>query len=64
MARELCIPERTSKLIVGLLLLLGGIAMVVIGLTILPVVGLVLAVVPLALAYWFFTRPLNESCEM
>jgi hypothetical protein len=64
MKRELCLPEQTSKLALGLLALLGGIGLIVIGLTLLPVFGLVLAAAPLSLAYYFFSRPLDEACQI
>jgi len=62
--KDRCLPERISKLAIAVLLLVGGIALVVTGLTILPVIGLVLAIPFLAFSYYFFRSHLNDQCEI
>lgn len=62
--KDRCLPERISKLAVAILLLLAGIGLVVLGFTILPVFGLILAIPFLAFSFYFFRAHLNEKCEI
>ncbi|MDY0375898.1 MAG: hypothetical protein RBQ72_09230 [Desulfobacterium sp.] len=59
-----CIPERMSKLLVGALLIVGALALVAIGFTILPVVGIILAIPVAGLGIYFIRVHLNEKCEI
>lgn len=59
-----CIPERMSKLLVGSLLLIGALVLVAIGFTILPVVGIILAIPVAGLGIYFIRVHLNEKCEI
>ena len=59
-----CLPEKLSKLMIGSLLMIGALALVVIGLTLLPVVGFVLAVPVAGLGFYFIRVHLNEKCEI
>ena len=59
-----CLPERMSKLMIGSLLLIGALALVVIGFTILPVVGFILAIPVAGLGIYFLRVHLNEKCEI
>jgi hypothetical protein len=59
-----CFFERLSKLGIGLTLLVFGLGFVVIGLTIIPVFGLVLAA-PVFLASGYFIKAhLNRECQI
>jgi hypothetical protein len=59
-----CFFERLSKLGIGITLLLFGLGLVIIGLTIIPVFGLVLAA-PVLLASGYFMRAhLNRECQI
>jgi hypothetical protein len=62
--KDRCLPERISKLAIAILLLLGGVALVVAGFTVLPVIGLILAIPFLAFSFYFFRSHLNDQCEI
>lgn len=64
MQTKICLPERFSKLILSLILLLGGIGFGVIGFTVLPLIGFLVAVPMLALAGYFYRVHLNERCRI
>lgn len=59
-----CLPEKLSKLMIGSLLLIGALALVIIGVTLLPLVGFLLAVPVAALGIYFIRVHLNEKCEI
>ena len=59
-----CYIERISKLGIGITLLIFGLGLVVIGLTILPVFGLVLAAPVLLASGYFFKAHLNRECQI
>ncbi len=64
MKRNECVPQKLSKAMLSLLILLGAVALVVAGLTILPVVGFVLAVPVAALSIYVYRLHLNAQCEI
>ncbi|MCJ8498988.1 hypothetical protein [Desulfatitalea alkaliphila] len=59
-----CMPEKISKAAIGIVFCLLGLGMVVLGLTILPYIGLFIAVPFFVLAFYFFRSHLTESCEI
>ena len=59
-----CIPQKFSKLMMGSMMLIAATALVVIGVTLLPVFGIVLAVPVTALAIYIFRLHLNDQCEI
>lgn len=59
-----CIPEKMSKAFVGALLLVGALAFVIAGFTILPIIGFVLAVPLALLSIYFFKIHVNDQCEL
>ncbi|MCG8618419.1 MAG: hypothetical protein MI802_19550 [Desulfobacterales bacterium] len=59
-----CIPQRISKFTLGIILLGAALGLVVIGVTLLPIIGLVAAVPVAALAVYFFRVHLNDQCEI
>ena len=59
-----CVPQRISKLMMGLIMLAAAAALVVIGVTLLPVFGFLLAVPVIALAIYIFRLHLNDQCEI
>jgi len=59
-----CTPQKISKLMFGSLLLLAGIILIIIGITLLPVFGFVLAIPVIALSIYVFRLHLNEQCEI
>lgn len=64
MSTNNCFFERVSALSIGILLLVGAIGFALIGLTVLPVVGLVVAVPVFALSVYFFRVHFNRQCEI
>ncbi len=64
MSPNKCIPQRISKFGFGLILIGAALGLTVIGLTLLPIIGLVLAVPVAGLALYFFRVHLNDQCEM
>lgn len=59
-----CISQHISKFALGSILLLAALGLVVIGITLLPIIGFVLAVPVAGLALYFFKTHLNDQCEM
>jgi len=64
MQTKACMPERLSKWLLALILLLGGIGFGVIGFTVLPVIGFLVAVPMLVLSGYFYRVHLNERCRI
>jgi len=59
-----CYFERVSNLGAGLFLLLLGLAFVVIGITVLPVLGFIVAI-PIFLGSFYFLRAhLSDECQL
>lgn len=59
-----CVPEKMSKGIISAFMLMVGLALVFIGFTVLPIVGLVLSAPFLYLAVYFYRLHLNDQCEL
>ena len=59
-----CVPQRLSKMMVGVILLIGALGLIVTGFTLLPVIGFILAVPVIALGVYFIKIHLNEKCEI
>ncbi len=59
-----CVPQKISKLMMGSIMLAAAAALVVIGVTLLPILGFVLAVPVIALAIYIFRLHLNDQCEI
>jgi hypothetical protein len=59
-----CLPQKLSKLAVGIIFILFGLCAVVLGFTVLPVFGFVLAVPFFWLAWYFIRVHLNRQCEI
>lgn len=64
MATNTCLQERFSKLLISVLLLLGGIGCGIIGFTVLPLIGFLFAVPLLVLSGYFYRVHLNERCRI
>ena len=64
MANNACLPERISKLLLSVLLILGGIGFSVIALTVLPVIGFVFAIPMLVAGGYFYRVHLNDRCSI
>lgn len=59
-----CLPQWFTKLTLSMLLFAMGLGAVIVGLTVLPFVGLIFAVPFFALAIYFFRAYLNRQCEI
>ena len=59
-----CVREHFSKLLLATILLIGGIGFGVIGITVLPFIGLLIAIPMLVLAGYFYRVHLNERCSI
>ncbi len=59
-----CVPQKISKLMMGSIMLAAAAALVVIGVTLLPIFGFVLAIPVIALAIYIFRLHLNDQCEI
>lgn len=59
-----CMPEKFSKLFLAILFALIGMGSVVVGVTVLPFIGLIFAVPFFALAYYFYHTHLRNNCEI
>ena len=59
-----CIPQKISKLMLGLILMGFALALILIGATLLPVFGFILALPVIALAIYIFRLHLNDQCEI
>ena len=64
MTSNQCIPQQISKFTMGLVLLGAALGLVVIGITLLPIIGFVLAVPVAGLSIYFFRIHINDQCEM
>jgi hypothetical protein len=59
-----CVPQKLSKVVLGSVFLAAALALIIIGVTLLPVIGFVLAVPLIALAIYIFRLHLNDQCEI
>ncbi len=59
-----CVPQKMSKIMLGSLTLLAALGLVVIGITLLPFFGFILALPVLALSVYIFRLHLNDQCEI
>ncbi|MFO7749761.1 MAG: hypothetical protein R6V54_06670 [Desulfobacteraceae bacterium] len=59
-----CIPQKLSKAALGSILLVGALALIIAGLTVLPVIGFILAVPAAALGIYFIRLHLNKECQI
>jgi hypothetical protein len=57
-------PQKLSKLLLGSLILVAAVALVIIGITLLPVFGFILAVPVISLAFYIYSLHLNDQCEI
>lgn len=64
MKKNSCVPQKISKYFLGLLFLSAALALLVIGVTILPFIGWLLALPVIAIALYIFRVHLNDQCEI
>ncbi len=59
-----CVPQKMSKYMLGSLTLAAALGLVIIGITLLPFFGFILALPVLALSVYIFRLHLNDQCEI
>ncbi|MBU1341471.1 MAG: hypothetical protein KKE44_04270 [Proteobacteria bacterium] len=59
-----CVPQKISKLMLGSLMMAAAFGLIIIGITLLPVFGFMLALPVIALAIYIFKLHLNDQCEI
>ncbi len=59
-----CVPQKISKLMLGSIILAAALGLIIIGVTLLPVFGFVLAIPVVALAVYIFRLHINDQCEI
>ena len=59
-----CVPQRISKFMLGIILLMAAAGLIIIGITLLPVFGFIMALPVIALAIYIFRLHLNDQCEI
>ncbi|MCF6246128.1 MAG: hypothetical protein L3J69_02080 [Desulfobacula sp.] len=59
-----CVPQKISKLMLGTIMLGAALGLIIIGVTLLPIFGFILAVPVVALAIYIFRLHLNDQCEI
>ena len=59
-----CVPQRFYKTILSLLVLAGAVSLFILGITLLPVLGILLSLPTFAIAYYIFNLDLNDKCEI
>lgn len=59
-----CVPQKISKFMLGTFMLGAAAGLIVIGITLLPVFGFILAMPVIALAIYIFRLHLNDQCEI
>lgn len=59
-----CVPQRISKYLLSSLFAIAALGLIIIGITLLPFLGIILAMPVLALAIYIFQTRLNDQCEI
>lgn len=59
-----CVPQRISKFMLASLLAVAALALIIIGVTLLPIFGFLLALPLIALAIYIFNLHLDDQCEI
>ena len=59
-----CLPQKISKMALGILFLIFGTGTAILGVTVLPLIGLVLAVPLFIIGIYFVRTHLNKKCEL
>ena len=59
-----CKLERVSNAMIGSILLFVGLVFALLGLTVIPIIGLLFALAAFALGFVFLLAPRSESCAL
>lgn len=61
---KFCLPQKISKIVLGLFFAFATLGLVISGFTVLPVIGFIVAVPFALVSYYFFRAHLNDQCEL
>ncbi len=59
-----CVSQKISKYLLGAVLGIAALGLVIIGVTILPIIGIVMAIPVIVLAVYIVQSRLNRECEI
>lgn len=59
-----CVSERVFKITIATFLLIGAIGFIAIGFTLLPLIGFIVAIPFIVLAFYFWNARLDDRCEI
>jgi hypothetical protein len=59
-----CLPAKAAKFFIAAILMIGALGFIVIGFTVLPIIGFVIAIPFVALAIYFIKVHLNDQCQI
>ena len=59
-----CVPQQLYKIMLGFLVLANAVVLFILGITLLPVLGILLSLPTFAAAYYIFRLDLNDKCEI
>jgi len=59
-----CVSERVFKITIATFLLIGAIGFIAIGFTLLPLIGFIVAIPFIVLAFYVLKAKLNDRCEI
>ena len=59
-----CFPQQLYKIMLGFLVLANAVVLFILGITLLPVLGILLSLPTFAAAYYIFRLDLNDKCEI
>nr|WP_320192076.1 hypothetical protein [uncultured Desulfobacter sp.] len=59
-----CLPQRSFKIMLTVVFLIGALGFIAIGFTLLPLIGFIVAIPFIVLAFYFFNAKLDDRCEI
>ncbi|MCG8634697.1 MAG: hypothetical protein MI863_12770 [Desulfobacterales bacterium] len=59
-----CVPQRMYKILLALLALISAVVLFILGITLIPVLGILLSLPTFAIAIYIFKLHLNDRCEI
>jgi len=59
-----CVPQRVFKTVLASVSLIGAIGFIAIGFTLLPLIGFIVAIPFVVLAFYFWNARLDDRCEI
>ena len=59
-----CLPQKSAKVFIAVILMLGAIGFAIIGVTVAPIIGFIAAIPFAAASIYFFNLHLNNQCHI